>query len=529
MKKVYPEVLPEGSFAMDKLWRRQDLLLLVSGSLPCIRGVYSRALKLNKLHQFDFVALSAEDYILGDVEEKIRRTIRQVALRKGVRIIVIYLSCLDILIRIDFADIERQMSKETGCIVKCFFRGPLGKTDYGNRLSSEDLLSMFPQEKTKIEKVVNIPPPLSDMAGISDCFQIKGQVNSLITPAGCKNCLRDLDMTIEQKNVYYTEIQEKDFIFGFEDTVENQVNDLHKKKLCDCVALINSSVPAFMGFDEQNIIKDRKNKFFPTDGFHDAVYGVYMSQLTVVKENNFFYEQKDKYVEILGYSLLLCGSKKQYESCISFIKQLGYEIHFLGSERESKNQPSLSWVVSSAGIGAARWLRDAFGVPLLLSLPIGRKAMESWKKTVKVLLKIDRDSKVPNVKKCSRRKEKVLLIGDPIQTMEISHYLCEKGFENVILAAYAWTKETKKIYCSICNIKKFHVFSTKEELLTLWKKADLVVGDPALKESMPFKPMISYPWGFFSGRNGLSQGDGVLGDNLKKQLQEIDIILNSEK
>lgn len=70
MKKVYPEVLPEGSFAMDKLWRRQDLLLLVSGSLPCIRGVYSRALKLNKLHQFDFVALSAEDYILGDVEEK---------------------------------------------------------------------------------------------------------------------------------------------------------------------------------------------------------------------------------------------------------------------------------------------------------------------------------------------------------------------------------------------------------------------------------------------------------------------------
>ena len=186
-------------------------------------------------------------------------------------------------------------------------------------------------------------------------------------------------------------------------------------------------------------------------------------------------------------------------------------------------------MVSSAGIGAARWLRDAFGVPLLLSLPIGRKAMESWKKTVKVLLKIDRDSKVPNVKKCSRRKEKVLLIGDPIQTMEISHYLCEKGFENVILAAYAWTKETKKIYCSICNIKKFHVFSTKEELLTLWKKADLVVGDPALKESMPFKPMISYPWGFFSGRNGLSQGDGVLGDNLKKQLQEIDIILNSEK
>ena len=110
MKKVYPEVLPEGSFAMDKLWRRQDLLLLVSGSLPCIRGVYSRALKLNKLHQFDFVALSAEDYILGDVEEKIMRTIRQVALRKGVRIIVIFLSCLDILSRNDFAYIKRQIS-----------------------------------------------------------------------------------------------------------------------------------------------------------------------------------------------------------------------------------------------------------------------------------------------------------------------------------------------------------------------------------------------------------------------------------
>ena len=44
--------------AMDKFWGRKDVLLLVPGSLPCLRGVYSHALKLGKLHQFRYIRMS---------------------------------------------------------------------------------------------------------------------------------------------------------------------------------------------------------------------------------------------------------------------------------------------------------------------------------------------------------------------------------------------------------------------------------------------------------------------------------------
>lgn len=116
MKEIYAGVAEE-ELAMDKFWRRKDLLLLVPGSLPCLRGVYSRALSVGKCHQVSYVRMTNSDYVLGTAEERIRNGIRRAALRKGVKIIIVYLSCLEILIRIDFEDIERQMAVETKRIV----------------------------------------------------------------------------------------------------------------------------------------------------------------------------------------------------------------------------------------------------------------------------------------------------------------------------------------------------------------------------------------------------------------------------
>lgn len=39
------------------------------------------------------------------------------------------MSCLDILVRLDFHHLEENLYKETGVLVKCFYRGPLGKEE----------------------------------------------------------------------------------------------------------------------------------------------------------------------------------------------------------------------------------------------------------------------------------------------------------------------------------------------------------------------------------------------------------------
>lgn len=508
--------------AMDKFWGRKDVLLLVPGSLPCLRGVYSHALKLGKLHQFRYIRMTNDSYVLGTAEKLIRDEIRRSALRKGVKIIILYLSCLDILIRIDFKDIETKMSKETGCIVKCFFRGPLAKTDQGDHLSAEELLDVFPLEELEIDDEEDLPPPMSDAAGISDWLRADGYANALITPAGCRSCLRDMDMEMGQRHVYYTETKGADYIFGFEDTVEKQTETIYREKKYAHVGLIGSAVPSFMGFDEAGVIRDERTVYFPSDGFHDAVSGVSMAQLMTVKESSFSDRAKGKYVEVLGYSPLLCGGQKQYAHCLSFIKSLGYEVLFSGQSPERNERPSLVWVVSSAGIMAGEWIRDTWNVPLLISVPVGDHAFSTWKKNVAEMIggtKETRTLQIHNNMVPMRYEERMIFVGDPLHTMAMAHYFWHEGVRNVCLAAYGWTKGVERIYQRAPGSERIQIFRDKEELRALCEDKDIVVADPLLARVIEKKRIVPFPWGLFSGRMMLTEESGALGIRMEKLLK----------
>lgn len=521
MKEIYAGVAEE-ELAMDKFWRRKDLLLLVPGSLPCLRGVYSRALSVGKCHQVSYVRMTNSDYVLGTAEERIRNGIRRAALRKGVKIIIVYLSCLEILIRIDFEDIERQMAVETGCIVKCFFRGPLAKTDQGDHLSAEELLDVFPLEELEIDDEEDLPPPMSDAAGISDWLRADGYANALITPAGCRSCLRDMDMEMGQRHVYYTETKGEDYIFGFEDTVEKQTETIYREKKYAHVGLIGSAVPSFMGFDEAGVIRDERTVYFPSDGFHDAVSGVSMAQLMTVKESSFSDRAKGKYVEVLGYSPLLCGGQKQYAHCLSFIKSLGYEVLFSGQSPERNECPSLVWVVSSAGITAGEWIRDTWNVPLLISVPVGDHAFSTWRKNVTEMIggtKETRTLQIHNNMVPMRYEERMIFVGDPLHTMAMAHYFWHEGVRNVCLAAYGWTKEVERIYQRAPGSERIQIFRDKEVLRALCEDKDIVVADPLLAKVIETKRIVPFPWGLFSGRMMLTEESGVLGIQMEKLLK----------
>lgn len=521
MKEVYAGAAGE-ELAMDKFWKRKDVLLLVPGSLPCLRGVYSHALKLGKLHQFGYVRMTNDSYILGSAEELIRDGIRRSALRKGVKIIILYLSCLDILIRIDFKDIEMQMSKETGCIVKCFFRGPLAKTDQGTHLSAEELMASFPLEISEIDNDEDLPPPMSDAAGISDWLRSDGYGNALMTPAGCRSCLRDMDMEIGQRHVYYTETKGADFIFGFEETVKKQTAALYREKKYAHVGLISSAVPSFMGFDEAEVIKDDRTVYFPSDGFHDAVSGVSMAQLMTVKNRAFPEGAKGKYVEVLGYSPLLCGGQKQYAHCLAFLKSLGYEALFFGQSRERNERPSLVWVVSSAGLAAGEWMKDTWNVPLLISVPVGEHAFSAWKKNVAEMIggaKETRTLRIHNHMVPMRYEERMIFVGDPLHTMAMAHYFWHEGVKNVCLAAYGWTKEVERIYQSAPGGERIQIFRNRKELRALCEDKDIVVADPLLARVIEKKWIVPFPWGLFSGRMMLTEESGVLGVQMEKVLK----------
>ena len=121
MKTIQAEKRSKAEIAMTRFWKRKDVMVVAAGSIPCIRESYILAKEMGTLHQFRYVSLTNSDYILGNAEDIIREALRKAALVPGVQVVVFYLSCLDILVRLDFHNLEENLYKETGVLVKCFY------------------------------------------------------------------------------------------------------------------------------------------------------------------------------------------------------------------------------------------------------------------------------------------------------------------------------------------------------------------------------------------------------------------------
>ena len=529
MKEIRPELSPEEGTPMWELFKRKDTVLVAAGSIPCIRELYILAKMKHKLNHLYYVHCSDEDYIMGTAEDKIRVAARNASETKGARVLILYLSCPDVLIRIDFDDLERSLTKELGVPVICFYRGPLAKEDTRYR-PIETFMAALPKEEGEISgSPMELMPPVADMAGVSDWMRLPGNGNIILTPSGCRSCMADADMEEGQEDVYYTEIQKDDVIFGIDESTEKQTSSLMEEKKLRSFSLIGTAVPSFIGVNDKAILKEEAEKghwglYFPTDGFHDAIYGVAEAEKILLRSRMGTWRGKSSgTVEIFGYSPLLSGDIHQFDSCVDFLKAEGLTVRFAGRD-DIPEEPALSWVVSSAGIPAAEFLAKTKGTPMVLADPLGHHAMESWKKNVKDLL-YGKDRvrmlKIHNMALPKTRKTKVLFLGEPMQIMAAAHYMRHAGFYRLKLLTYAWDSLDRLIYEKAPGGKEwFTAITKKEELSPYWEEADLVVADDAFLEIMGDKPHISLNTGLFSGRGAAISGSGVLGETFRKAVDD---------
>ena len=529
MNRIVTHPISNEDSPIDFLWKHKDVMIVAPGSGPCVRGLYARAYALDKLHQFMYCNTTPEDYILGNVEDKIRSTVLKSATISGVQVIIIYLSCLDILINLDFEELAGRLSAETGLLVKSFLRGPLAKKN-PKYIPPEKYITLLPEEKCEIPagQVHQLPPAASDLAGIADLLRYKESMNALIAPKGCRICLRDSDLTESQLHQYVIESGEKDYIFGFEQTSIQQIVRAVAENNYKNANVISSAIPAFVGFDGEwvmNALESQNITGFqiPADGFNDAVYGVSCASEMIVKFESLKYKETVKEVLVTGYSPLLCGDKGQYAEQIAYIESLGYGVRFLGEKRGGK--PALCWVVSTAGIRVARKLNEKWEIPVLISCPVGEHASQMWKKNVKELLAGYKETRmlcIHNHVIPETNQKKLLFIGDPVHTMALAHECWHRGFHHIKLAAFARYPETAILFKETPGAGEYlTIVEDIETLKALWQEADIVIADPQLRLGMPEKAFLPFPWGVISGRNADQPGSGVLGKNILQGFDEV--------
>lgn len=525
MEKIVGKDRSKKDMSAAKFWKRDDVMVVAGGSLPCIRVLYVLAKEIGKLHQFRYIKLTLDDYTSGAAEGKITNQIREAAKIPGVNVIVFYLSCLDILGRMNFPEIEKSLSKETGKYVCCFFHGPLSK----GHPEAEELMKHWPKEEGHISKKdFPIVPLASDISGIFDWARQKGNADILTGPMGCRMAMCDLDMTEEDINGYYPKLTGSDLMAGMESKIEAQTEEMIQQKPVKSLSLIGTSVADFMGVRSSDMVKRLSEKgietyFFNADGMHDAPYGIARAEwMRAQKAAGRLPLEKGQIVQVMGYSPLLCGEKNQYQPCLDFLKEKGIQVIFDGEE-ELPALPALNWVVSASGVPAGEWMQETRGIPLLISAPAGDHALSSWKKMVTELMEAGEGRKelcIHNMNLPEKRKEKVLFIGDPVLTMSAAHVLWHEGFKHIVLASYAWTKETEDLYRKAPGGDKIQFIHSEEDLHQLVSEADIVIADEWLAPEGTKKTWIDWPQGVVSGRRAWKKS-GVMEPEFIHALQHI--------
>lgn len=525
MQEIAAEDITDFDTSLDRLWARRDLVVLVTGALICLRSIHRRALRIGALPRLRYLRLRAEDYVFGTAEEELRAAVRTAACLPGTRVIVIYLSCLDILVRPDFADIERSLTAETGCTVRCFFRGPLAKTDSIPHMAAEEILAQLPPEEGEVTAPPALPPPTSDAAGIADFLRTADTARVLVTPSGCRMALARSDITEERRDVYALIPHAEDYVFGMEETAAEEVGSLAAEGRYRAIYLLTSPVPAFMAMAAAPVLDAAEEhgcraSCSLTDGFHDGVYGVAEETRRLVEEASVSWRACRNAVLVLGDSPLLFGDRAQLDAAIADFTAYGLRTVIAGRDALTE-QPVLVWVVSAAGITAAEWLHERYGTPIVRSLPLGVVGRAAWRADVMQALGRDGgDVPCAGDRIVMPHTERILVIGDPIASAALSRLLSTHGWRDIRSAAYAWDAQTAEIYRRASDGTVLHIVHTAEELQPAWDAADIVIADPLLIPAMGEKRILALPCGLLSGRDAAGGGSGVLGADFAAVLRD---------
>ena len=520
----------------QKILERDDIVLIGTGSISCIRTLYFQAKEIGKVHQFIPCYINENEYGQGKVEYRIKDSIKKAMNMNGVKGIVIYASCMDVITQIDFDNIINAINNLGECIVKVFYRGPLVKRRVDMKKNLENMLKSIPDSKKKIErKCTYLPPIAADLNGISSMLQQWNfTYNFLVTAGGCSGSIIRTDGIEKKYFLRKSRLNDIEVSLGCEEFLINGIKEDYLESEKNLCCIMGSGVPKFIGVDYEEMVENLKSYeiesiYLESDGFKTAPVAIAKALLKLGKTflNKKTYVKSNK-INLLGYSDLAIGSISKLDECIEYIKKSGYTFELWGATLlENQSIASLNWVVSTEGLPLAIWMKENFNIPYVTGIPIGIEDMNKWKNQINRIVE-DNDE---NIKKISGNKTNdendfnILIIGEPVLSYSIKKYIFyELGFKNIFVGAYTPERNLRKFYKSYWLKDGLICFDDinllKEKILAV----NVVIADPLYKEFINkiYKDaiFISVPYPMISGKNYIHIDYSILGEKGAKYIKD---------
>ena len=503
----------------ERILQRPDLALVGTGSLSCIRALYLEAARLGKTHQFFPCLQTAESYATGENGAQLGTFLNEVLKTPGLGGILVYASCADILSQTDFESIFQGLDNPRKIPVRALLRGPMVKRWQMPGPVLAKILAEIPETGTKIpEKTRFFPPPAPDFHFVSSALQNMDALPFLLTAGGCGGALEAAGTPKDCYRLSHTRFNDLQLTMGAESlaaqalTADFAAQSAGEKR--SAAALLGSAVPAFMGMDREQVLRESGVPGFDLgcDGFTPGAPGLSRALVGLTQQVlSPTAAVESGLIEVLGYCGAILGKAEKLAHGFEHLQRRGFTARFWGWDGFRRNTVAqLNWVVSSAGLAQAEWEKKKYGVPYIAGIPFGPKQMLRWRAQMNAAM--GRTDEVLPAKAAPEEQllagKRVLLIGEPLLTRGMGEYLEDSlGCQEAVLGVYAPTPAQKRFFGGLGL--PLRCFDSVAALGELAENADLIIGDPAF--DLGNRPFLPLPDPAVSGDRHLEEPYSIFG------------------
>ena len=348
----------------------------------------------------------------------------------------------------------------------------------------------------------------ADVFGVCSALYELGGMTIMHDPSGCNSTYttHDEPRWFDQESmVYISGLSEMDAIMGNErkliDDIVAAAKDLRPK----FIAIAGTPIPTMTGFDFQAIASVIEEKTgipafgFPTTGMGSYISGANIALDAIVKRFAIrdILKTRKQSANILGLTPLDFSVHGENKSIAQFLGSAGFDVNAcfaMGSNLDELSHAGaahVNLVVSSAGLRAANTLRELFGTPYVVGIPIAGKYSQALKKALLTAVKTE-TNEICHEDGVSIGD--IVVIGEGVRSVSVAEAIEQET--NLGVKVICATE------CEAAILRKKDFFATDEDdIVPHLEGTRVIIADPLYRPVCPERTkFISLPHEAFSGR-----------------------------
>ena len=394
----------------------------------------------------------------------------------------------------------------------------------------------------------------ADLFGINSALYELGGLIVMHDASGCNSTYNTHDeprwYTMDSM-VYVSGLNEKDAILGNDQRIIDDICAVAEKEHPEFIVLSLSVLPAYMGTDVRGIMRLVEKRTgipsfgFATNGMDTYVRGAGMAFRAIAERfcppaatsatsaagsttntsesvrSDASLDQKNLSVNLLGVTPLDFSVSGNVEALEQTITEMGFSIQSnwaMGctlEQLQSAPKADVNLVVSVTGLLAAQYFQETFGIPYVIGLPCGEKAIEAMRKKILAASLTKENQTLFEIEAAQNPSAMsgVRLVGEPVHCASIRFYL-----ENELGASDV------KILCPMEEdggvLRDSDLHATGEaEIAAFLNSGKIVIADPIYRRVVNDEiRFIDDPHDAYSGRMYHDRGWVYIGRQINEEI-----------